>query len=139
VGLSITRFSDDSIPSALPISRSLRASIRMSQYVAPNKRQGPFGSAAVQLKRFHFTFARFLQAIICESWILGEVMEILKTQSAVAEICAENVKRLRFAPESGRSLGAPCSRTQPGADVLIARFWNTVQQRAHRGSTRLKE
>ena len=101
MGLSITRFSDDSIPSALPISRSLCTSIRMGRYVSPNKRQGPFGSAAVQLKRFHFTFARFLQAIIGESWILGEEMEILKTQPAVAEIYVENVKRLRFAPESG--------------------------------------
>jgi hypothetical protein len=53
------------------------------------------------LRRFHFTFARFLQAIIGESWILGEVMEILKTQPALADIFVENVKRLRFAPESG--------------------------------------
>jgi hypothetical protein len=101
VGLSIARFSDDSIPSALPISRSLCTSIRMGRYVASNKRQCPFGSATVQLRRFHFTFARFLQAIIGESWILGEVMEILKTQPALADIFVENVKRLRFAPESG--------------------------------------
>jgi short-subunit dehydrogenase involved in D-alanine esterification of teichoic acids len=32
---------------------------------------------------------------------MGEVMEILKTQPAAAEICVENVKRLRFAAESG--------------------------------------
>ncbi len=32
---------------------------------------------------------------------IAEVMEILKTQPAVAEICVENVKRLRFAAESG--------------------------------------
>jgi uncharacterized oxidoreductase len=33
---------------------------------------------------------------------LAEVMEILKTQPAVAEICVDNVKPLRFAAESGR-------------------------------------
>jgi len=33
---------------------------------------------------------------------LAEVMEILKTQLAVAEICVENARRLRFAAESGR-------------------------------------
>ena len=33
---------------------------------------------------------------------LAEVMEILKTQPAAAEICVENVKPLRFAAESGR-------------------------------------
>jgi len=32
---------------------------------------------------------------------ITEVMEILKTQPAVTEICVENVKRLRFAAESG--------------------------------------
>jgi uncharacterized oxidoreductase len=32
---------------------------------------------------------------------LAEVMEILKTQPETAEICVENVKRLRFAAESG--------------------------------------
>jgi uncharacterized oxidoreductase len=32
---------------------------------------------------------------------IREVMEILKTQPAVTEICVENVKRLRFAAESG--------------------------------------
>lgn len=32
---------------------------------------------------------------------LAEVMEILKTQPTTAEICVENVKRLRFAAESG--------------------------------------
>ncbi len=32
---------------------------------------------------------------------IAEVMEILKTQPAVTEICVENVKRLRFAAESG--------------------------------------
>jgi uncharacterized oxidoreductase len=32
---------------------------------------------------------------------IAEVMEILKTQPEVAEICVENVKRLRFAAESG--------------------------------------
>jgi uncharacterized oxidoreductase len=32
---------------------------------------------------------------------LEEVMEILKTQPAAAEICVENVKPLRFAAESG--------------------------------------
>jgi uncharacterized oxidoreductase len=32
---------------------------------------------------------------------IQEVMEILKTQPAVTEICVENVKRLRFAAESG--------------------------------------
>ena len=32
---------------------------------------------------------------------LAEVMEILKTQPDVQEICVENVKRLRFAAESG--------------------------------------
>ena len=32
---------------------------------------------------------------------IAEVMEILKTQPAAAEICVENVKRLRFAAESG--------------------------------------
>ncbi|MGA3026150.1 MAG: SDR family oxidoreductase [Bryobacteraceae bacterium] len=33
---------------------------------------------------------------------IAEVMEILKTQPAVAEICVENVRRLRFAAENGR-------------------------------------
>jgi uncharacterized oxidoreductase len=32
---------------------------------------------------------------------IAETMEILKTQPAVTEICVENVKRLRFAAESG--------------------------------------
>jgi len=32
---------------------------------------------------------------------VAEAMEILKTQPAVTEICVENVKRLRFAAESG--------------------------------------
>jgi len=32
---------------------------------------------------------------------IAEVMEILKTQPAAAEICVENVKRLRFAAEGG--------------------------------------
>jgi uncharacterized oxidoreductase len=32
---------------------------------------------------------------------IAEVMEILKTQPAVTEICVENVKRLRFAAENG--------------------------------------
>jgi uncharacterized oxidoreductase len=32
---------------------------------------------------------------------MAEVMEILKTQPAATEICVENVKRLRFAAESG--------------------------------------
>jgi len=32
---------------------------------------------------------------------IAEVMDILKTQPAVTEICVENVKRLRFAAESG--------------------------------------
>ena len=32
---------------------------------------------------------------------IAEVMEILRTQPAVTEICVENVKRLRFAAESG--------------------------------------
>jgi len=32
---------------------------------------------------------------------IAEVMEILQTQPAVTEICVENVKRLRFAAESG--------------------------------------
>jgi uncharacterized oxidoreductase len=33
---------------------------------------------------------------------IAEVMEILKTQPAAAEICVENVKRLRFAAEGGQ-------------------------------------
>jgi uncharacterized oxidoreductase len=33
---------------------------------------------------------------------IAEVMEILKTQPAAAEICVENVRPLRFAAESGR-------------------------------------
>jgi uncharacterized oxidoreductase len=33
---------------------------------------------------------------------IAEVMEILKTQPGVTEICVENVKRLRFAAESGQ-------------------------------------
>ena len=33
---------------------------------------------------------------------IAEVMEILKTQPAVTEICVENVKRLRLAAERGR-------------------------------------
>ena len=33
---------------------------------------------------------------------IGEVMEILKTQPTAAEICVEDVKRLRFAAENGR-------------------------------------
>ena len=33
---------------------------------------------------------------------IAEVMEILKTQPAATEICVENVKRLRFAAESGQ-------------------------------------
>ncbi len=32
---------------------------------------------------------------------IAEVMELLKTQPAVTEICVENVRRLRFAAESG--------------------------------------
>jgi uncharacterized oxidoreductase len=32
---------------------------------------------------------------------IAEVMEILKTQPKATEICVENVKRLRFAAESG--------------------------------------
>jgi uncharacterized oxidoreductase len=32
---------------------------------------------------------------------IAEAMEILKAQPAAAEICVENVKRLRFAAESG--------------------------------------
>ena len=32
---------------------------------------------------------------------IAEVMQIIQTQPAVAEICVENVKRLRFAAESG--------------------------------------
>ncbi len=32
---------------------------------------------------------------------IAEVMEILKAQPAITEICVENVKRLRFAAESG--------------------------------------
>ncbi len=32
---------------------------------------------------------------------IAEVMEILKTQPAVTEVCVENVKRLRFAAEGG--------------------------------------
>jgi len=32
---------------------------------------------------------------------ISEVMEIIKTQPAVTEICVDNVKRLRFAAESG--------------------------------------
>jgi uncharacterized oxidoreductase len=33
---------------------------------------------------------------------IAEVMEILKTQPALAEICVESEKPLRFAAESGR-------------------------------------
>jgi uncharacterized oxidoreductase len=33
---------------------------------------------------------------------IAETMEILKSQPAAVEICVENVKRLRFAAESGR-------------------------------------
>jgi uncharacterized oxidoreductase len=33
---------------------------------------------------------------------IAEVMDILKTQPGISEICVENVKRLRFAAESGR-------------------------------------
>jgi uncharacterized oxidoreductase len=32
---------------------------------------------------------------------IAEVMDILKTQPTVVEVCVENVKRLRFAAESG--------------------------------------
>jgi uncharacterized oxidoreductase len=32
---------------------------------------------------------------------IAEVMEILKTQPKATEICVEDVKRLRFAAESG--------------------------------------
>jgi uncharacterized oxidoreductase len=32
---------------------------------------------------------------------IAEVMEILKTQPKATEICVENIKRLRFAAESG--------------------------------------
>jgi uncharacterized oxidoreductase len=32
---------------------------------------------------------------------IAEVMEIIKTKPEVTEICVENVKRLRFAAESG--------------------------------------
>jgi len=32
---------------------------------------------------------------------IAEVMEILKTEPTPPEICVENVKRLRFAAESG--------------------------------------
>jgi uncharacterized oxidoreductase len=33
---------------------------------------------------------------------IAEVMEIIKTQPAAAEICVESVKGLRFAAEGGR-------------------------------------
>jgi uncharacterized oxidoreductase len=33
---------------------------------------------------------------------IAETMEILKTQPTPAEICVEDVKRLRFAAENGR-------------------------------------
>ena len=53
-------------------------------YVATDLMSGASDPRAMQLKKF-----------------IAEVMEILKTQPAVAEICVENVKPLRFAAESG--------------------------------------
>jgi uncharacterized oxidoreductase len=53
-------------------------------YVATDLMSGASDPRAMPLKKF-----------------IAEVMEILKTQPAVAEICVENVKPLRFAAESG--------------------------------------
>jgi uncharacterized oxidoreductase len=53
-------------------------------YVATNLMNGPDESRAMPLGQF-----------------IAEVMEILKTQPTPSEICVENVKRLRFAAESG--------------------------------------
>jgi uncharacterized oxidoreductase len=53
-------------------------------YVATHLLNGAADPRAMPLNRF-----------------IAEVMEILKTQPAVQEICVENVKRLRFAAESG--------------------------------------
>ena len=54
-------------------------------YVATNLLNGASDPRAMPLEKF-----------------IAEVMEILKTQPAAAEICVENVKPLRFAAESGR-------------------------------------
>jgi uncharacterized oxidoreductase len=53
-------------------------------YVATNLMSGQDDSRAMPLGQF-----------------IAEVMEILKTQPTPSEICVENVKRLRFAAESG--------------------------------------
>ena len=54
-------------------------------YVATDLLNGASDPRAMPLRRF-----------------IAEVMEILKTQASVTEICVENVKPLRFAAESGR-------------------------------------
>ena len=54
-------------------------------YVATNLSTGANDPRAMPLKDF-----------------IAQVMEIIKTQPAATEICVENVKRLRFAAESGR-------------------------------------
>jgi uncharacterized oxidoreductase len=54
-------------------------------YVATDLLSGASDPRAMPLRRF-----------------IAEVMEILNTQPSVTEICVENVKPLRFAPESGR-------------------------------------
>jgi uncharacterized oxidoreductase len=54
-------------------------------YVATDLMDGASDPRAMPLKEF-----------------IAEVMEILKTQPAVTEICVENVKRLRFAADGGK-------------------------------------
>jgi|SRR5665213_625111 len=74
-------------------TQSLRYQLRASTtevlelippYVATNLMNGASDPRAMPLDKF-----------------IAEVMEILKTQPAVAEICVERVKPLRFAAESG--------------------------------------
>ena len=74
-------------------TQSLRYQLRASTtevlelvppYVATNLMNGASDPRAMPLDKF-----------------IAEVMEILKTQPAVAEICVEKVKPLRFAAESG--------------------------------------
>jgi uncharacterized oxidoreductase len=74
-------------------TQSLRYQLRATQievlelippYVATDLMSGASDPRAMPLDKF-----------------IAEVMEILKTQPTPPEICVENVKRLRFAPESG--------------------------------------
>jgi uncharacterized oxidoreductase len=75
-------------------TQSLRYQLRSTQievlelippYVATDLMSGASDPRAMPLDKF-----------------IGEVMEIMRTQPTPSEICVENVKRLRFAAESGQ-------------------------------------